>query len=373
MAWNEPGGGKQRDPWQDGGGGSSPDFDALFKRLKDGFGRLFGGGAGAGGGNVFIAALGLLIAWCLIDSWAVVDARQAGVVLRFGELSRTMAPGFNLKWPRPVETVVKVDATQIRSISDQVRMLTRDENIVQVEFNVQYLVADPQRYLFSTRDPDETLKQASESAVREVIGSNVLDSIMPDQRVESQAGAEGRPANLSAELAVQAKRVAQQTIDRYDSGLSVTELNFQNVRPPQEVKEAFDDAISAREDRQRASNVADADAKRIVPEARGEAARIRAEAEGYKAERMAKAEGDAQRFALIAGEYRAAPEVTRRRLYIETLQQVVSETPKVIDFSGGKNVLYLPVGTGRDAAATPMPEPIAPTVNVVPPAGKGGR
>lgn len=370
MAWNEPGSGK-RDPWRDGGGsggggGTPPDLDAFFRRIRDFFSRLTGGGSGGGGFG--IAILGVLIAWTLFDSWALIDARQHGAVLRFGEYSRPMMPGLNLKWPRPIESVEKVDAT-IRSISDQVRMLTRDENIVQAEFNVQYEVADARRYLFNVDRPDETLKQAAESAVREVIGSSNLNSIMPDQVVEVEG--EPVPANPSAELASQVKRILQQTLDRYETGLEVTELNFQNVRPPQEVKDAFDDAISAREDRQRSSNLADADAKRLVPEARGEAARILAEAAGYKAERVAKAQGDADRFRLIADEYRAAPEVTRRRLYIETLQQVVGESNKVIDFTGGKNVFYLPA-PGAASSPQPVPDPV-PSVMAPTPSNKGGR
>ncbi|MGB0135281.1 FtsH protease activity modulator HflK, partial [Dokdonella sp.] len=251
---------------------------------------------------------------------------------------------------------------EVRSISDTVRMLTRDENIVQVDFNVQYEVADSTLYLFATRDPDQTLQQAAESAVREVIGNSKLDAIMPDQRVEPLEG-EAPVANPSAELAQQAKKVVQQTLERYHAGLLVNELNFQNVRPPQEVKDSFDDAISAREDRQRASNVADAYAKRVVPEARGEAARILAEAMGYKAERIAKSQGDAQRFNLIASEYRAAPEVTRSRLYIETMQQVVSGTPKVIDFTNGKNLLQIPVPGVTAAAPTPATTAAAATVS----------
>lgn len=372
MAWNEPGGGKQRDPWQDKGGGKN-DFDDAIQRLKDTFGRLFGGRGGGGkgdapaGGSALVAVLGLLIAWLVWDSFVQIDAREQGVVLRFGEYSRTMTPGFNFKWPRPIESVTKVEATRIQNISDTVRMLTRDENIVQVEFNVQYQVSESRQFLYSVRDPGETLRQAAESAVREVVGANSLDAIMPDQGVGPDS-AEQAAANPSAELAQQAKKVLQQTLDRYSAGLRVTELNFQNVRPPQEVKDSFDDAISAREDRQRASNIADAYAKRVVPEARGEAARILAEAEGYQAERVARAEGDAKRFDLIAGEYRAAPEVTRKRLYIETLQQVVSGTPKVIDFTGGKNLLQVPVPNGGKTVTLP-PEAAAASLET----SKGDR
>ena len=375
MAWNEPGSGKQRDPWKDNGGGGKNDLDDAIQRIKDTFGRLFGGGGGgaSGGdrgrnGGVLLAIIGLLIAWVLFDSWVQVNAGKEAVVLRFGQYARTMPPGFNLKWPRPIESATEVNVQEVRNISDTVRMLTRDENIVQVEFNVQYEVADSTLFLYATRDPDQTLKQAAESAVREVIGTSKLDAIMPDQRVEPLEG-EKPVANPSAELAQQAKKVLQQTLERYHAGLQVNDLNFQNVRPPQEVKDSFDDAISAREDRQRASNIADAYAKRVVPEARGEAARILAEAQGYKAERIARAEGDAQRFDLIASQYRAAPEVTRKRLYIETMQQVVSGTPKVIDFTGGKNLLQIPVPA---AGSAPPPADAAAAMSAAE-SDKGGH
>jgi membrane protease subunit HflK len=379
MAWNEPGSGKQRDPWKDSGGGPSPDFDALLKRIGGFFNRLFSGGGGPG-----VAIVAIALVWVVWDSSAIIKANESGVVLRFGQYARTMAPGFNLKWPRPIESVLKVDAKSFRATSDQVRMLTKDENIVLVDFNVQYTVADPQQFLFSVRDPDETIKQAAESAVREVIGSNGLSSIMPDQQqTQTQADAvkdggtaapatpqdAAPPPNPSAELAGAAQKVLQTTLNRYDTGLLVQQLNFQNVRPPQEVKEAFDDAISAREDRQRRSNEADAYAKSVIPNARGDAARILAEAEGYKAERIATAEGDAQRFSLIAAEYKAAPEVTRKRLYIETMQKVLAESSKVIDLSGGKNLLYLPIDAGKTAPV----EAVAPAVVTPDSNGKGGR
>jgi membrane protease subunit HflK len=208
---------------------------------------------------------------------------------------------------------------------------------------------------------------------------------MPDQLTQNEveakggatAAAAGAPpaspaANPSADLAAQAMTVLQATLDRYDTGLIVSQVLFQNVRPPQEVKEAFDDAISAREDRQRRSNEADAYAKRVIPEARGEVARIIAESEGYKAERVAKAQGEAERFNLIASEYKTAPEVTRKRLYIETMQKVLADANKVIDFTGGKNVLYLPVDGSR-ASQTQTVEAIAPAVGTTPDNGKGGR
>jgi membrane protease subunit HflK len=209
---------------------------------------------------------------------------------------------------------------------------------------------------------------------------------MPDQQqtqeqaeaVKDGSGAAAQPnaqgaapaPNPSTELAGAAQKVLQATLNRYDTGLLVQTLNFQNVRPPQEVKEAFDDAISAREDRQRRSNEADAYAKSVIPNARGDAARILAEAEGYKAERVATAEGDAQRFSLIAAEYKAAPEVTRKRLYIETMQKVLAESSKVIDLSGGKNLLYLPIDAGKSppAAEALAPAVVTPDANV-----KGGR
>ena len=382
MAWNEPGsGGKQRDPWKDngsGGGGGSPDFDAFLKRISNFFNRAFGGG---GGGGFAIAAIGILIAWLIFDSWVAVKASNVGVVLRFGEFAREMAPGFNLKWPRPIESVIIVDAKQARATTDQVRMLTKDENIVLVDFNVQYTVADPKHFLFSVRDPDETIKQAAESAVREVIGTNDLSSIMPDQLTQTEVETKGAtpaaapvaaaPTAPAADLAAQAMTVLQATLDRYDTGLIVSQVLFQNVRPPQEVKEAFDDAISAREDRQRSSNQADAYSKRVIPEARGDAARILAESQGYNSERIAKAQGESERFNLIASEYKLAPEVTRKRLYIETMQQVLKESSKVIDFSGGKNILYLPLDANRGNPPQTV-EAIAPTL-ATPEPGKGAH
>lgn len=348
MAWNEPGGGKQRDPWRDNGGGSgpSPDLDALLKRLRELFNRLFGGG----GGGFGVAVVGILIAWFVFDSIVRVPANESGVVLRFGQFSRLMTPGINFKFPRPIESVTRVDVGGIRQTNDQVRMLTRDENIVLVDFNVQYQVADPQLFVFGVRDPDATLGQAAESAVRTVIGGSSMDTILSGQRTE---------------LMAQAKQLLQSTLEQYRTGLVLTELNFQNVRPPQEVKDAFDDANRALQDKQRLEEEAKAYASQVVPEARGDAATARAEAAGYKSQRIVRAEGDAQRFNLVEAQYRAAPEVTRKRLYLETMQEVVGHMPKIIDFTSGKNLLSL------DGKA------LAPVVTgatvVAPESAKGGR
>jgi membrane protease subunit HflK len=352
MAWNEPGGGKQRDPWRDNGGGNGggPDLDALTRRLREFFNRLFGGNGGGPG----MAVIAMLLVWLAFDSVALIKAGESGVVLRFGEVSRLMPPGFNFKLPRPIETLYKVNVGGVRTTNAQVRMLTRDENIVLIDFNVQYLVTDPQKVLFNVRDPDATLGQAAESAVRSVVGGSNMDTILSGQR---------------AELIANAKQQLQVTLDQYNTGLTVNALNFQNVRPPQEVKDAFDDASRALQDKQRLEEEAKAYASKVVPEARGDAAIARAEAEGYKSERVARAEGDAQRFNLIQAQYRAAPEVTRKRMYLETMQDVLSHTPKIIDFSAGKNILSLPAAPETRAV---VPGVAGSTV-VSPETGKGGR
>ncbi len=182
--------------------------------------------------------LALVVGWLALDSWTVIDARQIGVVLRFGQFNRVMTSGLNLKWPAPVERVIRVDATNVRSVSDEVRMLTKDENIVLVDFNVQYQVTDAEKYLFSANQPDETLKQAAESAVRQVIGRSAMDTIL---------------SGHGSEVVGETKKLLQQTLDGYGVGLFVTEINFQKILPPPEVKEAFDDANNAGNNQQHSS------------------------------------------------------------------------------------------------------------------------
>lgn len=324
MAWNEPGKGSrdpQQNPWGDGGG-KGPDLDAVLKNMRNRF-----GGFGGGSGPLMIIML-LIVIWVLVDSWVAVDARQVGVVLRFGEYSRMLQPGFHLKFPRPIEDVSKVATTQVRTYSEKVSMITKDENIMNIDFNVQFQVGDARKYLFSMRAPDATLHKASEAAVRSVIGKTTMNNIL------SGAG---------SQLAIETQTLLQKTLDSYNCGLLVTDVSFQNVAPPDEVKEAFDDVNKAREDKQRIENLAKAYSSKVVPEARGAAARILAQAKGYQAERIAIAKGNAERFRQILAQYQAAPEVTRRRLWLETMEDVLAGNRKVIDGSEGRNMLYLPI------------------------------
>ncbi len=330
MAWNEPGKNGQNDPWtRKRPSGKSPIEDVL-NNLKDRLGKL-----GQGPGSFLTAIVVLLVVGLLFSSYTIIGARQSGVVLRFGEYSRTLPPGFHFKLPQPVESVTKVEATRIRSVTDKVAMLTKDENIITIDFTVQYQVDDSRKYLFSLNDPDGTIGAAAEAAVRSVIGSSDMDQIL------SAAG---------ANLVSQAQDALQATMDTYDSGLRVTEVSFQNVAPPNEVKDAFDDVNNAREDKQSIENGALAYASKVVPVARGDAARIAAEAAGYKASRIARAQGDTAGFDLILKEYKAAPDVTRKRLWLETMERVMAQSPKVIDGSDGRNIINLPPLQGAAVA-----------------------
>ncbi|MEP6484838.1 MAG: FtsH protease activity modulator HflK [Rudaea sp.] len=340
MAWNEPGGGK-RDPWQ--GKPRPPDMDALLRRLRDGFGSFLGGG---GSGSVALIAVGVVVLWIALTSWAKIDAREIGVVLRFGQFNRLLSSGLNLKMPSPIEQVITVKATDVRQVSDEVRMVTKDENIVLIDFNVQYTVGDAREFLFSVNQPDETLKQAAESALRQVIGRSDMDTIL---------------SGHGTELVGETEKQLQQTIDSYHVGLIVKAVNFQKILPPGEVKEAFDDANNAGNNQQQLINEALGYAAKVVPIARGEAARVRAKAEGYKAEQIATATGDTQRFSQIEVQYKAAPEVTRKRLYLESMQTVLGNNTKVIDGTNGKNLLYLPIDKTK---SDPDPNAAAAAANM---------
>jgi membrane protease subunit HflK len=343
MAWNEPGNGR-RNPWGDGSGGGGgnngqpPDLEEMLRQLKRRFAAIFGGkpgGAGraggesSGAGGLGLIIVALLVIWALVDSFHIIDQRERGVVLRFGKADRILEPGPRFTLPRPIESLERVDVTQVRSMSNKVAMLTRDENLVNIDFAVQYTVSDATLFLFKVRDVEDTLAQVAEAAVRQVVGSRSLDDVQVGNRLE---------------FTNEAREIMQRLLNNYKSGINVSIINFQDVMVPEQVKDAFDDAIKAREDKQRAINDALAYAADVVPKASGRKARILAEAEGYKQSAVARANGDAERFTLLVEQYRAAPEVTRKRLYLETMQEVLSRTPKVlIDGDKGNNMLYLPL------------------------------
>lgn len=345
MPWNEPGGQPPKDPWgnrRPQGGQSAPDLEEILgnasRRLKQMFGtgvRRGGGGGSAdeapsgGGGGILLGLVVLAVVWMAFDSVHIVDARERGVVLTFGAYSRTLDPGLNFSFPRPIEQVYKVDVTQVRSADAQVRMLTADENLVEINFAVQYTIADPRAFLFSVAEAEQALIQSSEAAIRQVIGARPLDDILVGSR---------------AEISLQSLEVLERLLTDYNAGLDVSSVNLQDATVPQAVKDAFDDAIKAREDEQRIANEARAYESQVVPVARGKASRILQEAEAFRDSVVAKAEGEADRFKAFAAQYRQAPEVTRKRLYLETMQDVLSRTSKVlIDNKTGNNMLYLPL------------------------------
>lgn len=361
MAWNEPGGGK--DPWGGRGGDQGPpDLDEIVRKMQEKMGGLFGGrrggvsrggGGGAGAFTVGLVAVAALAIWLLFGFY-IVDAGKRGVELRFGRFSQITEPGLHWHAPYPFEQVELVDVEKrnfvevgyrsggggtagTQSVPKEALMLTQDENIVDVRVAVQYQVKDARDYLFNVRNPDETLKQATESAIREVIGKSKMDFVLTEGR---------------SEVAMQAKALIQSTLDQYQTGLLVTTVNLQDAQPPEEVQGAFVDAIKAREDEDRQKQEAQAYANEVIPKARGAAARLLEEANGYKLSAIAKAEGEASRFEQLLAEYAKAPEVTRTRLYIETMQNVLSNSNKVaIDVTGGNNLLYLPLDQMLKGAA----------------------
>ena len=349
MAWNTPGS-------SSGGSGNNGNRNNSWKpRNRQGGGigdvveRLRGlfGGAGGGGNPLRWVLLGIDIL-VLFSSFQLIGEQQRGVVLRFGQYNRTMQPGPNFKFPWPIESVTKVNATEVRTFSNSLPVLTRDENIITVSFNVQYRVGDPQKFLFGTTDAVRVLEQTAQSAVREVIGRSNLDAAL----------------NARGPLSAAASTALQASLEAYRTGLVVTELSLQDARPPEEVKPAFDEVNSAQQMNERLVNEARAYAARIVPEARGQAQRVRTVAEGYKTAAIAKATGDATRFSLLLDEYRNAPEVTRKRLWLDTVQQVLADNRKVVG-GDSRQLIYVPMG-GAQAPAAPAPAGALPAEVVMP-------
>jgi membrane protease subunit HflK len=348
MAWNEPGGGG-RDPWNPGGkrpgDGGMPDVDQVLERLKARFkGRgPRPGGLSSGGAGLVAGAVALV--WILSGVYSV-DAQERAVVLRLGAYLATAEPGPHWRLPWPIESHEKVNVTQVRQVTERSDMLTQDENIIDVELKVQYRVSSAQQYLVSQADPDSTLRQVTKSAVREVVGRSKMDFILTEGRTE---------------IAEQTQQILQERLDAYASGLVVTEVNLQNVQAPEPVQDAFADAIKAREDQERLKNEAEAYANGRLPKAGGTAARELAEATAYRDRLIAQASGEADRFLKLLKEYRKAPRVTRDRLYLETMSEVLGNATKiVIDVNKTGPMIYLPLDQlNRARAGEPGDE--APT------------
>ena len=333
MAWNEESDNKQdKDPWGKNGNQGPPDLDEIVKKMQKGIGGIFGNKPTKKGDTPvfpFLIAIILLVAWLIFDMTYLIDQQQKGVVLRFGKHVSTLDPGLNIRLPRPIEVVKKVNVGQVRSITHKASMLTQDENIVDVEVAVQWRIGSATDFLFNVFDPFPTLRQVTESAVREVIGKSELDFVLTEGR---------------SEIAQKIQILIQDVLDDYESGIYISSVEMQPAKPPEEVKAAFDDAIKAREDEQRLVNEAEAYRNDIIPKARGSAARLREESNGYKARVIAKAEGEASRFEQLLTEYKRAPKVTRERLYIDAIESVFSNTNKVlIDNDNGNSLMYLPI------------------------------
>jgi len=334
MAWNEPGGGK--DPWGGNRGDQGPpDIDEALKKLKEKltmFGGKGGGGIGKPGGSIKgllpAALLGLVLVWGLMGFYQV-DEKENAVVLRLGEYSETIEAS-GLKWnPRLIDKVFIVGVTEERQYSTRGLMLTQDENIVEVALSVQYNISGAKDFILSIKDPEITLQQATDSALRHTVGSTGLDGVISSERLQV---ADGTTEKL------------QDLLDLYSSGINIVKINIEDARPPNEVKAAYDDVIEAREDLERLVNEAQAYSNGIIPEARGEAQRLREEARGYLSQVVSKSSGEASRFSALLKEYQKAPGVTRERLYIDAIEQVMTDSTKVLmDTEGGNNMLYLPL------------------------------
>jgi membrane protease subunit HflK len=376
MAWNDPDWGKKNS-------GGPPDLDELWRRfnqkLNTVFGKKVGGGGPTGGspmsGGKMAAGLGLIpmlviLIW-LGSGFYIVNEGERGVVLRFGKFVETTQPGPRWHLPSPIESAEVVNLQQVRTVEVGYRanvkskmlkeslMLTDDENIIDIQFAVQYILKSPEDFLFNNRHPDEAVHQAAETAIREIVGKSKMDFVLYEGR---------------AEIAARAAKLMQDILDRYKTGISISKVTMQNAQPPEQVQASFDDAVKAGQDRERAKNEGQAYANDVVPRARGAASRLLQEADGYKQRVIANAQGDASRFKQILVEYSKAPKVTRDRMYLDTIQQMMTNSSKVlVDQKGGNNMLYLPLdkliqstGAGPGLADSPpvkAPEAIAPAAD----------
>lgn len=364
MAWNEPGGNNspgKRNPWGQRPGQGPPDLDEALRNLRKKLAGLFGGGGRGdgvgrgsrfGGGFAFSLIFAVLLLLWVATGVYQVDAAERAVITRFGQFVRITQPGVGMHLPWPIEAKQLVNISSIDSFSDQTRMLTGDENLVDINLAVQFRRSDPVAYAFNVRDPDSTLREVSESAIREVIGRSTLDAVLES----------GRQA-----IAANTKELIQKTLDSYKVGVEVTSVNLQDVKVPEQVAPSQQDAIKAREDRDRLSLEAQAYSNDILPKAKGSAGRILQDAEAYKAQKIAEATGESERFLKLLPEYQRAPQITRERLYLETLENIYAGSRKVlVDTKGTGNMLYLPLdklveqgrgdtGSGNNSSLTTRP------------------
>lgn len=341
MAWNEPGN-NNNDPWgnrnRNSGGKNDgpPDLDEIIRKT---FGRFLGGGGGgnsggsrSGGGSSASFVIGVIVAvlalFYFIKGVGIVNEQERAVVLRFGEYKETRGPGF--RWNPPfIDKVFTENVTQVRTWSTKEQMLTKDLNIVDIKLSVQFSIDSARDFILNTKNPEQSLQQASYSALRHVVGSTVMHEVLTEGR---------------SRIAVEVEERLQSYLDSYTTGINVQKVNIEDTNPPKEVQWAFDDVIKAREDEERYKNEAQAYANDVIPRARGRAQRMVEEASGYRDQVIAQAEGEAARFKALLTEYRKAPEVMRERLYIETMQEVLGNASTVlVDVEGGNNMMYLPL------------------------------
>ncbi|RJS93794.1 protease modulator HflK [Salinisphaera sp. Q1T1-3] len=405
MAWNEPGKGK--DSWSGGGGnrnndgGGPPDLDQIWKRLKARFNSGNGGGSNnnGGGGNgsggiptgLIAGIVGVLVlAWLVVGGLYVVQPGEKGVVLRFGEYADTASPGWHWHLPYPIASVTKVDVQQVRRVSNRAVMLTKDENIVDVEISAQYRISNAMNYLFNLQDPDQTVQQVLRSAVREIVGTSNMNQVIQEGvqvnqledpaigNVDLKQGT-GQPKKKDglkdidqklvgqikekqneypqitdrsrAKLPSNVKQIMQYTLNKYDAGIDIVAVNVQYAQPPEQVQGAFQEAIKAREEEERAKNIARAYARDVVARAQGDKAQMIAEAKAYKSRKINRAEGQAARFDDLLTQYQKAPEVTRTRLYLETMGDVLSASHLVLNDGDGNSMTYLPLDKLIDKAS----------------------
>jgi membrane protease subunit HflK len=342
MAWNDPG--RNRNPWGNRPDKGTADLDEALRNLQRKLSQMFGGnggddgrddgrGGGPGGGAIRGFGFGT-VALVLVGVWAltgfyIVDAAERGVVTRFGQYVATTEPGPRWHVPWPIEARQIINVETIEGVQEQTRMLTSDENLVDINLAVQYRRAEPVAYAFNVRDPDQTLKEVAESAIREIVGRSRLDFVLEEGRQE---------------ITGKTKELIQRTLDAYKTGIEVTTVNLQGVSVPEQVQSSQRDAIKAREDKERLGLEAQAYANDILPKAKGSAARQVEDANAYKARLVADAQGEAERFSQVLQSYERSPGVTRQRLYYETMEDVFGSTNKVlVDTKGSGNMIYLPL------------------------------